>query len=468
MGMDAEIFAGDDARDLSHDAFDLVGQRSAVGVAQHRPARAGVDRGAGAGKRVFRVGLVAVEEMLAIDHRLAARGDRRLHAVGDGLEVLVERAAERDMDVIVPRLGDIDDRVGVGGEEAGKARIVGGRAARPLGHAEGAEAGAAGGLLFEEFRVERVRARIAALDIVDSEPVEHRRDAALVVEREVDAGGQRAVAHRRVEQIEAFFGHGALLSVGSEASDSRAERLGHGGVGEPLVAHAHEIALLRGEAQALEQGFRDIARLCGQALRAARLRQPRQGVDQRSADALAGEFGIDEQHVDLVRALEAGEAGDRAVDHGEEGQGLGEPRAESLFVVGARRPGLALLLVIVFGRQLLDARAKDLGAAFCVGREIGAKSDGAHRFELPGRRAVLVVLDGDAERGEFVAQAVGFGPVLAPRGRRCVRRLDRHSILSRLVDPASSARAQCRLRVGASFAAAVLEIVGARLDEASL
>ena len=86
-------------------------------------------------------------------------------------------------------------------------------------------------------------------------------------------------------------------------------------------------------------------------------------VDQRAADALAGEFGIDEQHVDLVRAFEAGEAGDRAVDHGEQGQGLGEPGAESLFVVGARRPGLALLVVIVLGRQLLDARAKDLGAA---------------------------------------------------------------------------------------------------------
>ena len=157
--------------------------------------------------------------MFAIDHRLAARGDRRLHAVGDGLEVLVERAAQRDMDVIVPRLGDIDDHVGVGGEETRKARIIGGRAARPLGHAEGAEAGAVGGFLLEEFRVERVRARIAALDIVDAETVEHRRDATLVVEREVDAGGQRAVAHRRVEQIEAFFGHGAL-SVGSGARDS--------------------------------------------------------------------------------------------------------------------------------------------------------------------------------------------------------------------------------------------------------
>ena len=109
--------------------------------------------------------------------------------------------------------------------------------------------------------------------------------------------------------------------------------------------------------------------------------QPRQGVDQRPADALAGEFRIDEQHVDLVRALEAGEAGDCAVDHGDEGEGPSETGAERLLVVGARRPGFALLFVIVFGRQFLDARAKDLGAAFCVGREIGAKRDRAHRFD---------------------------------------------------------------------------------------
>ena len=73
VGVDAETVAGDDARDFADDALDLVRQRSAVGVAEHRPARAGVDRRPGAGKRIFRIGLVAVEEMLAIDHRLAAR-----------------------------------------------------------------------------------------------------------------------------------------------------------------------------------------------------------------------------------------------------------------------------------------------------------------------------------------------------------------------------------------------------------
>ena len=109
-------------------------------TAQRAPASIAASR---AGKRVVRVGLVAVEEMFAIDHRLAARRPTAAFTLSAmRLEVLLERAAERDMDVIVPGLGDIDDRVGVGGEKAREARIVGGRAAGPLGHAEGAEAGA--------------------------------------------------------------------------------------------------------------------------------------------------------------------------------------------------------------------------------------------------------------------------------------------------------------------------------------
>ena len=58
--------------------------------------------------------------MLAVDHRLAAGGDRRFDAVDDAGEVLLQRAAERDVDVIVPGLGDEDDRVGVGGEQAAR------------------------------------------------------------------------------------------------------------------------------------------------------------------------------------------------------------------------------------------------------------------------------------------------------------------------------------------------------------
>ena len=132
------------------------------------------------------------------------------------------------------------------------------------------------------------------------------------------------------------------------------------------------------------------------------------------------------EHVDLVGALEARKARDRAVDHRDQRERAREPGAEGVFVVGGRGPGLALGLVVVLGRQLLDAGAKDLGAAPNVGGDIGAQTRRRSSFRLPGRRAVLVVLDGDAERGKLVAQPVGLSPIpgrrAPPRERPRLRR----------------------------------------------
>ena len=123
-----------------------------------------------------------------------------------------------------------------------------GRAAGPLGHAEGGELGRARALLGEELGVERVGAGIAALDVVDAELVEQRRDGALVLEREVDAGRLRAVAQGGVEEIEAFAaGHRGSLPCAD------AEALLHGRVGEPFAADGHGVAALRREAARAEE-----------------------------------------------------------------------------------------------------------------------------------------------------------------------------------------------------------------------
>src|SRR3977135_1962863 len=59
----------------------------------------------------------------------------------------------------------------------------------------------------KEFGIGGIGAGIAALDIIDAEFVEHPGDQLLVVQREIDAVGLRAVAQRGVEQIEAFAAH---------------------------------------------------------------------------------------------------------------------------------------------------------------------------------------------------------------------------------------------------------------------
>src|SRR5580698_3001671 len=130
MRVDSEMAAGNDAPDFAYDALDFIGQCSTIGVAQNDPARSGVMRSARATQRIVGIGLVAVKEVLAIEHRLAAGLDGGLNAQRNAVQIFLERAAERDMDVIVPRLGDEDDGVGVRGEESRDTRIVLGRSSR--------------------------------------------------------------------------------------------------------------------------------------------------------------------------------------------------------------------------------------------------------------------------------------------------------------------------------------------------
>ena len=148
--------------------------------------------------------------MLAVQHHLAAPRPRRLDAVGDAVKIFVQRNAQRRPDLIVRGLGHKHNRVGVSVEQLRHARIIGGGAPGPLGHAEGGEAGLHFWFLREEKRVDGVGARIAALNIIYAQRVQHRRDGALVVEREIHAGGLRAVAQRGVEQGQALAGHGSL------------------------------------------------------------------------------------------------------------------------------------------------------------------------------------------------------------------------------------------------------------------
>ncbi len=117
--------------------------------------------------------------------------------------------------MVIPGLGDEADGIGLGVEQRSEARIVGEADAGPLGHAEGSEGRVLGALLPEEGVVGRVGAGIAALDIVDAEVVEQARHQHLVLERKVDAVGLRAVAQRRVEQVEAFLTHTLCPVVGA-------------------------------------------------------------------------------------------------------------------------------------------------------------------------------------------------------------------------------------------------------------
>ena len=197
--------------DLDHVADDflhLVGQRATVGVAKHDPACAFVECSFGASEREFPIGLVAVEEVLAIEQHLAVPRLGRAHAVTDRSEIFFRRCLQGDAYVVVPGLRDETDRIGAGIEQRSEAGIVRGGTARPTRHAEGGEDCGKLALLGKQLRIGQVRAGIAAFDVIDADLIEHLRDGELVVEREIDAIGLRPVAQRRIEQVKALAGHG--------------------------------------------------------------------------------------------------------------------------------------------------------------------------------------------------------------------------------------------------------------------
>ncbi len=171
MDVDAEMIAGDVLDHLADDRLDLLGQRAAIGVAQHDPAGAGLVGRLGAVDGVIGIGLVAVEEMLAVEQRLAPARDHGGHGLADALQVLLERDAERNVDVEIPGLGDEADGAGLRREHRLEAGIVGDRPPRPLGHAEGGERRRLHRpRLGEQLGVGGIGAGITGLDIVEPSP----------------------------------------------------------------------------------------------------------------------------------------------------------------------------------------------------------------------------------------------------------------------------------------------------------
>ena len=86
-----------------------LGQHAAVGVAQRDHLGAGLVRRAQHLERVVAVGAVAVEEVLGVEEHLLPLPAQVADGVADHREVLLERGAQRQLDVPVVRLRDQGD-----------------------------------------------------------------------------------------------------------------------------------------------------------------------------------------------------------------------------------------------------------------------------------------------------------------------------------------------------------------------
>ena len=188
--------------DLAH----LVGQRPAVGVAQHDVRRPRHHRGLEHAHGVLAVALPPVEEVLEVHQDPPTLTGQVPHRVVDHRDALVQRGLQRLAHVVVPTLGDDAHVLGAGGEQPCERRVLVHAAG---GAARGAErdeprrpepqvrAGAR-----EELVVLRVGPGPAALDEVHAEAVELLGDAQLVLHAGRDALDLHAVAQRRVEDLD--------------------------------------------------------------------------------------------------------------------------------------------------------------------------------------------------------------------------------------------------------------------------
>src|SRR5579883_2658492 len=122
------------------------------------------------------------------------------------------------------------------------------------------------------------------------------------------------------------------------------------------------------------------------------------GIDERASDAHAGGGRMDIELIDEAALVQRNKAGWAAANQSDDGQPLFKILRQDFIVIEDRDPGLALRLVIIVRRQLLDRGKPDLGEK----REIGGKirpqrgfRKGArvHRFTVRFAVALITACD---------------------------------------------------------------------------
>ena len=196
---------------LAHRADNLEhfrGQRAAIGIAQHHPRGSALMRRFHTIYGVARVVLVAVEEMLTIEYRLAALVHGGGNRPADHVQIFLKACLDRGLDMEIPGFADKAGGRNLGIKDGVQPRVVGGAAAATAGHAKGHHARVSGlRRRGEKGIVCRVGAGPAALDVIDANLVQRGGNRDLVGLREVDTAGLSPVAERRIEQPDPIIVH---------------------------------------------------------------------------------------------------------------------------------------------------------------------------------------------------------------------------------------------------------------------
>ena len=122
-----------------------------------------------------------------------------------------------------------------------------------------------------------------------------------------------------------------------------------------------------------EKGLRGVRDIRRQNDRLARGGEFFHRVAKLGGDAFSGVARMDIEHVEHVRALEAGETDDISAQQRHQGQRPGERLRKSRLVLGDGAPGLDLGLAVVLNAKLFDTGAENLGQDRRIGRQSGTQ-----------------------------------------------------------------------------------------------
>ncbi len=193
-----------------HDARDVEWQHPAVGVAQHEPLGAGFLGRRKHRHREHRIARVPVEEVLRVEEHPPVLRPQVRDRVPHHRHALLEVGAQGLGHMQVPCLADQTDDLGARVEQLAEHLRLLGVLARTTGHAERGQLRVLERLLrrkLEELRVAGVRARPPALDVGEADLVEPVQDPQAVLHRVREVGLLRAVAKRRVVQLDFRLGY---------------------------------------------------------------------------------------------------------------------------------------------------------------------------------------------------------------------------------------------------------------------
>ncbi len=188
MGVDADIRIRQGLTNRGYRLGDLFGHGATIGITENDPFGAAFMGSLGAIKGKLGVVLIAIKEMLTIEHRLTPALLGGGNRFPDHHQVFIKADPKRGFNMKIPCLADQAGAIGFSIKHGIKPAVIGGAAATPAGHPESNRTGMVKRRkLTEKGIVGGVGARPAPLNIINPHIIEGAGNSNLVGHCKINA-----------------------------------------------------------------------------------------------------------------------------------------------------------------------------------------------------------------------------------------------------------------------------------------